>query len=235
MASYSPFYSVNSDLGNLGNFGSLVRFIDDWDKHVNTSKAQQAQTRPGSQRHPSRRNALPTFTPRFDVQETEQNFELHGELPGVDKKDVHIEFTEPQTIVIKGSVDRTYSSGTPPAGLLENTQMSGAITHEVADEEAHEHASSSFQPTVEDEKEGEEGASVSTVAKSQSKQHGNQSPQEPKARYWVYERNVGSFQRTFTFSSRVDQENVHASLENGILHIVVPKAKKPESRRIAIH
>jgi len=233
MATYNPFYTVNgSDLGGLGNFGSLVRFIDDWDKHINT-KPQNARSGQ-QQRHPSRRNVIPTFTPRFDVKETEQNFELYGELPGVDKNNVQIEFTEPQTMVIKGSVERTYSSGTPPAGLLDNTSMSGAITHETNDDDAHEHGSSAFQPTVEDEKEGKEGNEGVTVTKGQSKPDSS-TGQEQKSKFWVYERNVGSFQRTFTFSSRVDQDNVQASLENGILHVVVPKAKKPETRRIAIN
>jgi HSP20 family molecular chaperone IbpA len=228
MATYSPFYTVNSDLGNLGNFGSLVRFIDDWDKHIN--KPQNARSGQ-QQRHPARRNVLPTFTPRFDVKETEQNFELYGELPGVDKSNIQIEFTEPQTMVIKGTVERTYTAGTPPAGLLEDTSMSGAITHETHNDDAQDQTGSTFQPTVEDEKEG--GDENASGSKAQSKSDSSKA-QEPKAKFWVYERNVGSFQRTFTFSSRVDQDNVQASLENGILHVVVPKAKKPESRRIAI-
>ncbi|KAI1810544.1 HSP20-like chaperone [Poronia punctata] len=216
--------------GDPSTFNTLVRFIDDWDRH-----AKMSQTRGGQQgqqqRQPSRSNSLLTYTPRFDVMETPESFELHGELPGVDKNNVSIEFTEPQTIVIKGSSERTYSAGTKPGNLLD-TSMSGAITLESHDDE---HASGSHQPTVEDDNEGNESTTVTHNRNKPESQEQQQQQQKPKGKYWVYEREIGSFQRTFSFSSRVDQDNVHAKLENGILHVTVPKAKKPESRRIAIH
>jgi HSP20 family molecular chaperone IbpA len=40
----------------------------------------------------------------------------------------------------------------------------------------------------------------------------------------VSERQVGQFERTFTFLAKVDQDGVKASLNHGILSIVVPKA-----------
>jgi HSP20 family molecular chaperone IbpA len=58
--------------------------------------------------------------------------------------------------------------------------------------------------------------------------------EQPRSHYWVSERSVGQFARTFRFPSRVDQENVKASLKDGILSIVVPKAAAPENRRIEI-
>ena len=59
-------------------------------------------------------------------------------------------------------------------------------------------------------------------------------PEAPKDRFWISERRVGEFTRSFSFADQVDQEAVKASLKNGILSIVVPKAPKPESRRINI-
>jgi HSP20 family molecular chaperone IbpA len=232
-----PLYTINNN--DLGNFGSLVRFIDDWDKHF----AQEQNGRSGQgQARQARRSATQSFTPRFDVKETEQNYELHGELPGVEKNNVHIEFSDPQTIIIRGSVERTYTAGNPPAGLIDNNNaMSGAITNNPHNEDdAQETASTkSHQPTVEDDKE--EGGNDTTVAKSTPANNGAESSKtenaasQPKSKYWVYERSVGNFQRSFTFASRVDHDNVSASLENGILTVIVPKAKKPETRRIAIH
>jgi len=43
---------------------------------------------------------LKTFTPRFDIQEHKHSFTLHGELPGIEGKDVQIEFTDPQVRTI---------------------------------------------------------------------------------------------------------------------------------------
>lgn len=37
------------------------------------------------------------------------------------------------------------------------------------------------------------------------------------------ERHVGEFQRSFTFPTEVDADNMKASLANGLLRIVVPK------------
>ncbi|KAK6954234.1 hypothetical protein Daesc_004200 [Daldinia eschscholtzii] len=210
------------------NFTGLFRLIDDFDRY-----AGQNENAAGQQvgRHHGRH--LPTFTPKFDLKETEHNYELHGELPGIEKDQVHIEFTDPQTIVVRGRVERSYTSGTPPAGLLEKGQegSSGAIT----DKEHHEKAP---KPTVEDAPE--EGSNTNTTVTETNKnnkaaEQQKQQQQQPQHKYWVSERSVGEFSRTFQFPGRVDTDNVSASLNNGILSVVVPKAKKPEGRRIQIN
>ncbi|KAI1356736.1 30 kDa heat shock protein [Xylaria sp. FL0043] len=224
---HHPFYTTANN-NDFGNFGSLFRFIDDWDKTYREQNGREGQT----QSRQGRRS-VPTFTPRFDVKETEDNYELHGELPGVDKKNVEIDFSDPQTIVIRGNVERTYTSGNPPAGLLGDKGTSGAIANE-----PHS-GDKSFQPTVEDEKaEGQASSNndnnkVATTTEAQ-KNEGAES-QQPKHKFWVYERSVGNFSRSFTFSRRVDHDNVTASLDNGILTVIVPKAKKHESRPIKIN
>lgn len=229
---HHPFYATHNN--DFGNFGSLFRFIEDWDK-----TCQQNGRNSPTQNRQARRN-VQTFTPRFDVRETEQNYELHGELPGVEKKDVEIDFSDAQTIVIRGNVERTYTAGNPPAGLLVDTTTSGAITSEPHTEDNSETRSNkSFQATVEDGKEEGEAenntATNSTVAVESPKPETPAESQQPKHKYWVYERSVGNFARSFTFANRVEHENVSASLENGVLTVVVPKAKKHESHRISIH
>jgi HSP20 family molecular chaperone IbpA len=59
-------------------------------------------------------------------------------------------------------------------------------------------------------------------------------PRSDESKYWVSERSVGEFARTFSFPKPVDQENVKASLKNGIISIIVPKAAAPQSKRINI-
>ena len=58
---------------------------------------------------------------------------------------------------------------------------------------------------------------------------------QPADKYWVSERSIGEFSRTFSFPSPVDQDTVTAGLDNGILNLSIPKAKKKESRRITIN
>ena len=55
------------------------------------------------------------------------------------------------------------------------------------------------------------------------------------AKYWLTERSVGEFSRSFNFPTRVEQDLVSASFKDGILTVVVPKAKKHETRRIAVN
>lgn len=191
-------------------FAPLFRLLDDFDSYQNTNKP-----------HP-RGGVIKTFNPKFDVKELPDAYELHGELPGIEQKDVEIEFTDLQTITVKGRTERSYTSGTPPAGLVESPKASGAITE---GGETNNH-----KATVEDESaEGAEksGAQTSAVTKADAK--------EPEAKYWVSERSVGEFSRSFSFPVRVDQDAVRASMKNGILSIVVPKAKKNETRKIAIN
>ncbi|POS86991.1 hypothetical protein EPUL_001138, partial [Erysiphe pulchra] len=57
---------------------------------------------------------------------------------------------------------------------------------------------------------------------------------EPENTFWVMERSVGEFSRSFGFPVPVDQDAVKASMKNGILSVIVPKAKKQESKKITI-
>lgn len=157
-----------SSFPSTGDFAPLFRLLDDYDNH-----------RSGRQS-----TALRSFAPRFDVRESSDAYHLDGELPGIAQKDISIEFTDPQTLVVKGRTEREY---TEP------------------------------QPEAEAEQEGESKS-------SKAKQH----------RFWATERSVGEFQRTFAFPTRVDQDAVKASLKNGILSVLVPKATTAATKKITI-
>ncbi|KAJ6436494.1 hypothetical protein O9K51_10976 [Purpureocillium lavendulum] len=198
------------------SFAPLFRLLDEFD----------AYSRPLSGNGAHRRSALPIWQPKFDVRETSDRYELHGELPGVSKEQVQIEFTEPQTMVVRGRVERSYTSGTPPAGLLKDAPATKAIA-----EGGDEQTSASHHATVEDEGE---------AAKSSSAEVANQAEaaaQEPadSAKYWLSERSVGEFSRTFSFPGSIDEDAVAASFKDGILSIAVPKAKRQGSRHITIN
>lgn len=212
------------------SFTPLFRLLDEFDNYANEVRNSAAnvnmQEGGGGRHHRRHHQAARTFNPRFDVRETDTAYELHGELPGVERENIDIEFTDPQTIVVRGRVERTYTAGTPPAGLLgEGAQMSGAIT---------EKGEAAAENNNNDEAGGKKNEST-TVAKKQ--QHGDEEQQhhEPRYKYWVQERSTGEFARTFSFPGQVDHDGVTASLKNGVLSLVVPKAKKHETKRIAIH
>ncbi|KAI4133996.1 MAG: hypothetical protein LQ347_001894 [Umbilicaria vellea] len=217
MSSFFQTFPASSD------FGPLFRLLDDYDVH----RSQPTRSSNGSRGSSSIR----AFQPRFDVKEIKDAYELHGELPGIDQKDVSIEFADPHTLVIKGRTEREYSSGSGSAGAIEDSASStGRITEGDSSKESSYH-----KATVEDE----EGANKSSTPEPSSTEVAKRSSETelPKAshhKYWVSERMVGEFHRSFSFPTRVDQDAVKASLKNGILSITVPKATAPQSRKIQI-
>jgi len=179
-----------------GEFAPIFRFLDDYDVHL-SSRGGVSSVR--------------SFAPKFDVKEAKDAYHLDGELPGIDQKDIQIEFTDPHTLVIKGRTEREYTSGAP-ATALEGPQSAGRLEE-----------GTPKKATVEDK--GAPATTETTVEKAK--------PQET-SRYWVSERSIGEFHRAFSFPTRVDQDAVKASLKNGILSIVVPKAAASTSKRIDI-
>lgn len=204
-------------------FNGLFRLLDEFE---NYNRDPTTGAPRGRGRHHGRHHAAAVFTPRFDLRETEKTFELHGELPGLDRKDVTIEFTEPQTMVIHGRTERSYTVGTPPAGLVEDVQMSGAIT------EAGEPGHTTHPATVSDE-DAEAAKEKGEVVPPKQKEGPKQ--QQPRERYWYQERSVGEFTRTFSFPSPVDEGAVTATLKDGILNITVPKAQRSGGRKVTVN
>ena len=201
-----------------GDFAPLFRFIDDYDVHR-------------SHRH-SANSLFPTtpvrsFQPKFDVSEEKDSYLLEGELPGIDQENVQIEFTDPHTIVIKGKVERVVRSSSPNNAIEGSEEQKSATGTETP---------KSHQVTVEDESEDGQQA-VATPATEQSVVKAAEKPAQsvqPQSKYWVSERSVGEFHRSFQFPARVDQDAVKANMRNGVLRIVVPKAVHKPGRKIAI-
>jgi HSP20 family molecular chaperone IbpA len=174
------------------DFTPLFRLLDDYDSH-RSSTGSRSQT-------------LRAFQPKFDVREEKGNYILHGELPGIDQKDIDISFTDAQTLVIKGHTEREYHEGTPPSHQIENGEQQKQIEGGEQKSEEKEHTQ------------------VAKHEKKEKEQH----------QYWLSERSVGEFHRSFTFPNKVDQDAVKASLKNGILSVTVPKVQESKGKKITI-
>jgi HSP20 family molecular chaperone IbpA len=195
-------------------FAPMFRMLDDYANYAN--HANRAAKQNGFT------HSFRSFKPKFDVKETKQAYELHGELPGIEQKDITLEWQDSNTISIKGRTEHTREEGTRPAGLVTDQTEQQKLT-QGKDEDSH-------KATVEDESTtsgvGSDSTPVETAVAEMSSPDGSA--------YWISERSVGEFARTFSFPKQVDQENVKASLKNGILSIIVPKATAPQSKRINI-
>lgn len=172
----------------------IVRFLDDYSDYRSNLR-------------PLNRNlGTKTFAPKFNLRELPDSYELEGELPGIDQKDIEIEFSDKSTLTVRGRTERSYTSGQLPTGFIEEPTSQGAIeSGQTAVQKPSEK-----QVSREKEKRSDEG------------------------KYWVSERSLGEFSRSFSFPQSIDQDQVQASLKSGILSIIVPKATKHERRKITI-
>jgi len=205
-------------------FTPLIRLLDDYDRVTKAVSGSAFQS-------------IQTFSPKFDVKETKDAYELHGELPGIDESNISIEWTDGNTLTISGRTEHRVERGQRPAGFIEGEKqedqkkLEGGQQQEAYRKPSVEDESSSAQKESGQKDESSSGGAVTKT--DQSDQQVAQKPQE-EAKYWVSERAVGEFSRSFSFPTRVDQDNVKASLKNGVLTIIVPKAKAPQPRKINI-
>lgn len=230
--SAQPSYSNRAPSVDLNTLLSLLGA--DQENASSYHHQSPSHTSPANATHHRGHSHIRAFTPNFDIIETKESYILEGELPGLsDKRAVDIEFTDHQTLLIKGKIEKvaTTTSATP-----------SETKKTTSGEEHHEgiaRPKTPPKPTVEDEvDEDDDGKSniltpTSTIVSHEDKKQEQQSKKE-QIRYWVSERTIGSFQRTFSFPGLIDQDKVTAKLENGILTVVVPKRQKLPSKRIEI-
>lgn len=200
--------------------------------------------RPTKQQQPFRRG----FAPRFDVHETATEYLLVGEFPGLsDKSKLDIQFVDYKTLLVRGALEPSPVATTPEA------------THERALEETAAPASPrSLKPTVEDTADESDVASTTSAdgfeviltpspEKADSVRSSSPAPTVEKplvekkliektenSKVWVSERTFGPFQRRFSFPGLIDIENVTASLEHGLLRVVVPKRTQNVAKKIVV-
>ena len=225
MSFFPRFVSHNHE------FTPLFRLLDDFATVSRGGFANTSSTR--------------AFIPKFDVREVKDAYELHGELPGIDQKDVQIQWEDSQTISIKGRVEQRSERGERPSSAVTAEASTPAVEDKPA-AETQEQDHDYHTPSVEDEFDevtasGTETADTetaeTTVAKTEApaeKKEVQKQNTAPVARYWVTERSVGEFHRSFSFPGRVDQDGVKASLKNGILSVVVPKTQIQKPRYINV-
>jgi HSP20 family protein len=151
---------------------------------------------------------------RANVSEVEGGYKVEVEVPGYQKPEISIEFGhDEKSITISGRTQKVYEEAP-----TEETNGAKNVTVEDEPDEAAKDNNEAKKPSTE----------VATT--NQEKAVG--APAAPK--YWISERTTGSFSRSFTFPTRVDTEKSTASLEHGVLTVMVPKATKGTVKRISI-
>jgi HSP20 family protein len=76
---------------------------------------------------------------------------------------------------------------------------------------------------------------LSVTNRNQLTLQGERVPEEaPKGRWHRRERGFGRFQRVLKLPTPVDADKIEATFENGVLHVLLPKAEEARPRRIAV-
>jgi len=181
------------------NFTTLFRLLDDFNSYSrevqNDEKEERSSHPSGGGRH--RRGPRP----RFDIRETKDAYELYGEMPGVDRRDIHIQLSGENILEVRGHVERPYEVPLP---------------HQGGKKKQHQQ-----QKVGETEKEN--GGPTETTDKKDN-----------DVRFLQRERFVGDFERQFAFPGPLQELDITASLENGILKIVAPKQQVSKGRKIEV-
>lgn len=172
---------------------------------------------------------MTSFTPKFDVRESENFYILDGELPGARQENIDIEFTDPETMVIKGQVERNYDVTSASADSTNNDD-----TMSIQSDDASSTKSNYHSPTVEDEDETSVTVKTTTPIHNTVSSQQQHTANKAQFKYWASERLIGNFQRNFTFPTRVNQDGVKATFRNGILSVLVPKETMKQTKRIRI-
>jgi HSP20 family molecular chaperone IbpA len=243
-------------------FAPLFRLMDDYDRSLShpassssSSSLHSSNANHHDRNHPSSslfRELGRSFTPKFDVKEIGDAYELHGEFPGVEQKNIKVEWTDANTLTISGRHEHVREEGTRPSAFIADSSSPNAAAAIKESGEAHTNntnnnncnshsddaAKAAKQPTVEEAdnyaSNNEQRVVTTTTNNAANTTSDDAAAERNKPKYWVSERSVGEFHRSFSFPSRVDQDHVKASLKNGVLSVLVPKAKVGTPRRVEI-
>lgn len=74
-----------------------------------------------------------------------------------------------------------------------------------------------------------------TIEKNLLEIYGKVDPDIPQdMRLAVSEYGIGDYHRRFTLSDEIDRDRIQATVKNGVLRLVLPKAEKAKTRRIEV-
>lgn len=142
--------------------------------------------------------------PHFDLAESKACYAVYGELPGLETDTVNVEVNDHLfTVTVTGDLKRPL-----PPGAIDTTPNNVGVVHKDA------------QPSPPPESTPAEAGSSKTGEEAEKKT----TEAEGEVRWHVTERRTGHFRRAFQFPiEQVDMSAVKASMQAGLLTILVPK------------
>lgn len=169
-------------------------------------------------RHPYRKPFAP-FVPRFDLEEHPDTYELYGDFPGVKPNDITVSVLGDSRIEVTGVIRHRFDGKekqvATPGGS--NVLITG-LKQKIADAAQAVVGDAQKPAPVEPEYQPAPGV-----------------PVESKVKQIISERQEGEFHRVFHFPQPVELgEGVVARMDNGVLHVTIPRGPKPPAKQVDI-
>lgn len=219
--SHSDFFSTLRSSDH--DFIATLRFLEEYTTHVQEY----------SRHHQVYRN----FVPRFDLEQHDEIYELYGELPGFRTEDVIIEAHDDRNLQVSGAISRLTSQPTPTCqrNVPKNSkdtkselQDTPLVTDPLEVTTAQErYLDARFGDVLDPHAEfihakGDTNGSLEIANEI------------PKVRYLITERHPCSFSRNFHFPAPIKKDEITAVMQDGILHIIAPRAPMLPSIKVQV-
>ena len=181
------------------------------------------------------------FSPQIDVCETEKDWTITAELPGLEQNDIDVTMSG-DVLTIRGEKHHEFEEGTPSGNgqreqqAARGRQPSGRTQGRAQDQGPSQTQSqdqsqdrSAGQPQAGGQPQG--GGSTGVIPTGQHTQGRNVQRREESGRvYHRVERSWGSFQRSIRVPFEIDPDRVEAKFKNGILTITIPKPEEAQQQ-----
>jgi HSP20 family molecular chaperone IbpA len=164
-----------------------------------------------------------------DIREDEDHVYIEADLPGFRKEDVDISI-EDGVLTITAERREEVEEPAPGATGTDNRQQPAAAGLDVArGQGAAQAAAQAPAQAGQQPQEGRQEGRQMQPAQGRQIQ-----ARQPQGNYLLRERRVQRFVRSFTLPPNVDESNIQATLENGVLRITLNKRQESKARRVKV-
>jgi HSP20 family protein len=137
----------------------------------------------------------------------------------------------PTTDLFRSIFDDLPAFGTGWGGRLAGMDLLRAPSADVMESKDEIHVTIELPGLSADEVEVSLEDNVLTIGGEKREERTEQNEEN---RWHLSERRYGRFSRSFVLPKEVEQDRIHASFDNGVLNVVIPKSEKVKPRRIDV-
>jgi HSP20 family protein len=161
--------------------------------------------------------SLQTWAPHIDISETDQEYHIEADLPGVRQEDIDVRVQDGMLTLRAQMQQGEDQPQTTQATSAQNQNAPQNMQGQATDQEH----------VARDQNNTQDRDGTSPKMENQNVQSNR--------RYHQRERRMGYFERSMTLPPNIDENKITAQFKNGVLTLCIPKqAQAPQSHRIQI-